>query len=85
MNQYVKSIKKRVRALTYFEHFLIFISVVSGCVLISEFVSLASILIGIISSTLGLNICAITAGITKYESIIKKTRKKTRHTVISKK
>ena len=82
MNQYVKSIKKRVRVLNYFKHFLIFISVVSGCVSISEFASLAGILIGIISSTLGLNICAITAGITKYESIIKKT---TRHTVISKK
>ena len=34
------------------------------------------ILIGIISSTIGLKICAITTGIDKYKSIIKKKKKK---------
>ena len=38
--------------------------------------SLAGILIGITSSVIGLKICAITAGIKKYKSIIKKKKKK---------
>ena len=41
---------------------------VTGCVTISDFASL-----GI---TIGLKVCAITAGIKKYKSIINKKRKK---------
>ena len=41
-----------------------------------SFSYLAGILIGIMSSTIGLNISVITAGIKKYKSIIKKKKKK---------
>ena len=40
------------------------------------FVSLIGILIGCTSSAIALKICAITAGIKKYKSIIKKKKKK---------
>ena len=63
---------KKVRmALNYFEHFVIFISTVSGCVSISPFASLVGIPVGITSSAVGLKIFAITSGIKKYKSIIK--------------
>ena len=56
----------------YFEQFIIFISAVSGCVSISAFASLVGIPLGITSSAVELKICAVTAGIKKYKSIIKK-------------
>ena len=46
------------------------------CTSIFAFASLIGILIGITSSAIGLKICAITAGIKKYKSIIKKKKKK---------
>ena len=64
------------KALKYFRHFLIFISAVSGFVSISAFSSLVGVPIGIKSSAVALKICAITTGIKKYYSIIKKKRKK---------
>ena len=60
----------------YIEHFPILASVITECVLISAFISLFGIPIRTTSSVIGLNICAITAGIKKYKSIIKKKRKK---------
>ena len=42
----------------------------------STFAPLVGIPIGIISSTVGLKFCAITAAIKKYKSIIKKMKKK---------
>ena len=48
----------------------------TGCVSISAFASLVGIPIGITSSSIGLKICAITVGIKKYKSIIKKKKKK---------
>ena len=51
-------------------------STITGCVSISAFSSLAGIPVGITSSAIGLKICAITAGIKRYKSIIKKKRKK---------
>ena len=45
------------------------------------FFSLIGIFIGITSSAIGLKICAITAGIKKYTSIIKKKKKKRDETV----
>ena len=48
------------RDLNHFQHFLKFISSVSGCVSISAFDSLVSVSLGIASSAVGLNICAIT-------------------------
>ena len=71
-----KKYKKTCRALNYFEHFLFFISVVTGCVSISAFASLVDVPIGITGSTVGLKIWAITAGIKKYKSNIKKNKNK---------
>ena len=51
-------------------------SKVTGCVSISAFASLVCVSGGITSSALGIKICAITAGIKKYNSIIKKKKKK---------
>ena len=52
------------------------VSTVTGCVSISAFVSLIAIPVGIASFATGLKICAITARIRKYKSIIKKKKKK---------
>ena len=58
-----KKYKKVYIVLNYTEHLLILISTVTGCVSISDFASLVGIPIGIMSSTIGLKICVITAGI----------------------
>ena len=68
--------KKVCTTLNYIEHFLILASTITGCVSISAFASLIGIPIGITSSAIGLKICAITAGIKTYKSIIKKRKKK---------
>ena len=62
--------------LNYFEHFLPFVSVVSGGVSISAFALLIGVLVGILSSAVGIKICAVTAGIKKYKSIINKAENK---------
>ena len=54
---------------------LILVSTVTGCVSISAFASLVYVPVGITSSAVGIKSCAITAGIKKYKSIIKKKRK----------
>ena len=71
-----KKSKKIYTSLSYVEHFLILASTITGCVSISAFASVIGILIGITSSAVGLKICAITAGIKKHKSIIKKKKKK---------
>ena len=71
-----KKHKKVCTTLNYIEHFLILASTITGCISISAFASLLGIPIGITSSAIGLKICAITAGIKKYKSIIKKNKKK---------
>ena len=68
--------KKVFTTLSYFKHFLILASAVTGCISISAFASLLGIPIGIASSEIGLKICAITAKvqgkqIKRYKSIIK--------------
>ena len=63
--------------LSYIEHFLILASTITWCVTISAFASFIRIPVGIMSSAIGLKFFAITAGIKKYKSIIKK--KKTKH------
>ena len=50
-------------------------STINGCVSISSFASLVDIPIAIKSSAIGLKICAITVGVEKYRSIIKKKKK----------
>ena len=62
--------------LNYVENLLILSSTVAGCVSISAFASLVCVTVGIMSSAVGINICAITAGIKKYKSITKKKKKK---------
>ena len=71
-----KKHKKVCRVLNYTDHLLIAISTIIGCVSISAFASLVGIPIGITSSAIGLNICAITTRIKKYRSINKKKKKK---------
>ena len=55
---------------------LVLASTITGCVSISAFASLVCVPIGITSSAIGIKICANTAGIKKYKSIIKKKKKK---------
>ena len=58
--------KKICKYLNYVENLLILSSTVAGCVSISAFASLVCVPVGIMSSAVGINICAITAGIKKY-------------------
>ena len=73
MNWLLVSLK---RAQKYIERFFILFSAVTGCISISAFASLLDIPIGIRSYAIVLKICAITAGMKKYKSIIKKKKKK---------
>ena len=68
--------KKTCKYLNYVEHLLILASTVTGCVSISAFASLVCVPVGVMSYAVGMKICAITAGIKKYKSIIKKKKKK---------
>ena len=67
--------KKICKSLNYIEHFLILDSAVTECISISTFASLLGIPIRITSSSIGLKICAITGGIEKYKSLIRKKKK----------
>ena len=62
------------RVLSYIEHSLIAISAITGCVSISDFVSLIEIILGITSSTIGSKICVITTAIKNCKSIINKKK-----------
>ena len=66
--------KKDCSTLNYIEHFLTLVSAVTGCSSISAFAYLVNISTGITSSTIGLNICAITARNKEYKSIIRKKK-----------
>ena len=59
--------KKICKYLNYVEHLFILASTVTGCVSISAFASLVAFPAGVTSSAVGLQICAITAGIKKYK------------------
>ena len=67
--------KNVCKPLNYFEHFLVFVSVVSVCASMSAFASLVGITVGITSFSVALKICAITAWIKTYKPVIKKKRK----------
>ena len=71
-----KTHKKVCTPVNYIEHFLILGSTITECTSVSAFASLLGIHIGITISAIRLKICAITAGIKKYKSIIKKKEKK---------
>ena len=62
--------------LNYIEQFLILASTITGCISISASAYLIGIPIGMTSSAVGFKICALTAGIKKCKSIIKKKKKK---------
>ena len=68
--------KKTCKHLNYVQNLLIISSIITGCVSISAFTSLVCVAIGITSSAVGRKIRAITAGIKRYKSIIKKKKKK---------
>ena len=68
--------KKTCKYLNYVENLLILAATATGCVSVSAFASLICVPVGITSSAVGINICAIIAGIKKYKSIIKKSKKK---------
>ena len=53
--------RKVCTTLNYTEHFFILASTIAGCIPISAFASLIGIPIGIMSSVIGLKICAIAA------------------------
>ena len=67
--------KKSCKYLKYAEHLLILASAVTGCISISAFASLDAIPVGITSSVVGIKVLAVTAGIKKYKSAIKKKKK----------
>ena len=69
-----KKHRKVCATLIYIEHFLILASIISGCVSMSAFASLIGIPIKITSSAIGICAIGISAGIAKYESIIKKKK-----------
>ena len=66
--------KETFKYLNYVELLLILASTVTGCISISAFASLLCVLVGITSSVVALNFCAITAGIKKYEPIKKEEK-----------
>ena len=62
-------------SVNYIEQFLVFVSAFSVSVFISAFASLAVVPVGIASSTIGIRICAITAGIKKHSQLSIKKEK----------
>ena len=66
------------RVLNYIEHLLSLISTVTGCISISSFASLVSLVgipIGITSSAIGSKICAISAGIKSISQSLRKRKR----------
>ena len=68
--------KNICKQLNYAEHLLILVLTVTGCVSISAFTSLVFVPVDITSYAVRIKICAITAGIKRYKSIIKEKKKK---------
>ena len=67
--------KKVCTSLIFIDHSPNLTSAFTGCVSIFAFASLVCISIGMTSSAVGLKICAITAGLKWYESIINKNKR----------
>ena len=66
--------KRTCKYLNYVEHQCILVLIVTSGVSISAFASLVCVRVGITSSAVGIKICAITAGIKKCKSILKKKK-----------
>ena len=63
--------KKTCKYLNYVENvFIIASTVPGGCVLIFAFASLVCVPVEITSSSVGITICTITAGIKKYKPVL---------------
>ena len=77
-----KKHKKVCMTLNYVEYLLILASVVTGCLFISAFASLAGVPAGIVSSAATIKICVATAGIKNYKSIFKKKQNRKKHNKI---
>ena len=76
-NEFISKKHKKICAtINYIEDFLILDSAITGCVSVPAFSSLVDIPVRVTSSAKELKICAITPGIKKYKSIIKKKKKK---------
>ena len=60
--------------INYIKHFLILASIITRCISISASASFSDIPTGIMSSVIGLKICAITVGVKKYQSIIREKK-----------
>ena len=67
--------KKTCKYFNYVEHLLFLALKITGCVSMFSFSSLVCINVGITSSAVGLKNSAITAGMKKYKSNIKKKNK----------
>ena len=67
-----KKHKKVCTTLIYIEHVVILGFAVTGSISISNLSPLVVIPVGITSSAIGFQICAVTAGIKKYKSVTKK-------------
>ena len=67
-----KKHKKVCRVMNYIDHSVIVISIINGCISISDFASLVGISIEITSQAIELKTCVVTARTKKYKSIIKK-------------
>ena len=61
--------------LNYVKHFIVFVSAVGSCISIVAFVSLVGAPAGVATSTIELKMCAWTAWIKMYKSIINKKEK----------
>ena len=68
LSQEIKEHQKVSRVLNYFEHFLVFVSVISGCVLTCVFVSLVDVSSCIASSAAEMENSALTEGMKKYKA-----------------
>ena len=68
--------KQTCNYFNYVEKLLVLVSAVTGCVSIFAFASLVGVPVGITSSAVGIKTRAITAGIKKYKSNIRKKKKK---------
>ena len=68
--------KNTYKYLNYVEYFLFLASTNISYDSVSEFASLVCVPVCITSSAVGLKICAITAGIKRYKSVIKTKKKK---------
>ena len=70
--------KKAYKYLNYVENLLILASTVTGCISVSAFASSVCVPVGITIFAVGINICAIIAGIKNHKPIIRKRKSMTK-------